>query len=73
MGQKEGSRWEYETVRPTRGETKKESVDPKAALNELAAGGWRFVETIDYAGGGTKFLVFERAARSTDDGGDGVS
>ncbi len=73
MGQSETDHWEYETRRPPRGETRKESVDPKAALNELAAEGWRFVDTIDYTGGGTKFLVFERAAQSTDDGGDGAS
>ncbi|AEN05153.1 DUF4177 domain-containing protein [Halolamina sp.] len=56
--------WEYETLRPPREETQKEAEDPKAELNELAAKGWRLVETIDYTGGGTKFLVFERPARS---------
>ena len=55
--------WEYETVRPPRGETKKEAEDPKAQLNELAAEGWRFVDTIDYTGGGTKYIVFERPVR----------
>jgi hypothetical protein len=61
------SRWEYETLRVPRGETKKESEDPKAQLNELAAEGWRLTETIDYTGGGTKFLVFERSARDSDE------
>lgn len=56
--------WEYETLRPPRGATKKEAADPKAALNDLAADGWRLVETIDYTGGGTKYIVFERPARS---------
>ena len=59
--------WEYETLRPPRGETKKEAEDPKAEINELAAEGWRFVETIDYSSGGTKYLVFERPAQSADD------
>lgn len=60
-------RWEYETIRPSRGATKKEAKDPKSELNELAADGWRLVETIDYAGGGTKYLVFERPVCSDAD------
>lgn len=60
-------RWEYETLRVPRGETKKESEDPKTEINELAAEGWRLTETIDYTGGGTKFLVFERSARNSDE------
>jgi hypothetical protein len=67
MEQPEQTRWEYETLRAPRGETQKESEDPKQELNELAAEGWRFVDTIDYSGGGTKYLVFERARGSTDD------
>lgn len=59
--------WEYETLRPPRSETRKESEDPKDELNELAAEGWRLVDTIDYTGGGTKFIVFERPAGSSDD------
>lgn len=59
--------WEYETLRPPRGDTKKEAEDPKAEINELAADGWRLVETIDYTSGGTKYLVFERPARNDDD------
>lgn len=58
--------WEYETLRVPRGETKKESEDPKQELNDLAAEGWRLVDTIDYTGGGTKYLVFERPAQRTD-------
>lgn len=69
MSQTKTDRWEYETLRVPRGETKKESEDPKTELNDLAAEGWRFVETIDYSGGGTKFLVFERPARSSGDNG----
>lgn len=64
------TQWEYETLRPPRGETRKESEDPKDELNELAAEGWRLVETIDYTGGGTKFIVFERPARSDNDGSE---
>lgn len=57
------TRWEYETIRPPRDETRKEAVDPKAAMNELGAAGWKFVGTIDYDGGGTKYLVFRRPRR----------
>ena len=60
MTYSEPTRWEYKTRRPSRDETRKEAEDPKDDLNELAADGWRFVETIDYTGGGTKYLVFER-------------
>nr|WP_092907230.1 DUF4177 domain-containing protein [Halostagnicola kamekurae] len=67
MNQTMNDRWEYETLRVPRGETKKEATDPKAELNELAAQGWRLVETIDYTGGGTKYLVFERSAQSSVD------
>lgn len=60
--------WEYETVRPPRDETKKEAEDPREVLNELGADGWEFVETIDYDGGGTKFLVFKRPLRASESG-----
>ncbi len=56
-------RWEYDTLRPPREETRKESTDPKRELNELGAKGWEFVGTIDYEGGGTKYLVFKRPIR----------
>lgn len=56
-------RWEYETLRPPRDETRKEAEDPKEELNELGAEGWEFVGTIEYEGGGTKFLVFKRPTR----------
>ncbi|QKY19818.1 DUF4177 domain-containing protein [Halolamina sp. CBA1230] len=52
--------WEYETLRPPRGSTKKEATDPKATLNELGEEGWELADTIDYVGGGTKFLVLKR-------------
>lgn len=53
-------RWEYKTVRPPRGETKKEATDPVETLNSHGEDGWKLVETIDYTGGGTKLLVFAR-------------
>lgn len=58
--------WEYETLRPPRDETRKESTDPIAELNQLGAEGWEFVDTIDYEGGGTKFLVFKRPTQSSE-------
>ena len=60
MDRVDGPRWEYETVRPPRGETKKEASDPAPILDEYATEGWQLVETIDYTGGGTKYLVFGR-------------
>lgn len=59
-------RWEYKTVRPSRGETKKEAEDPEAQLNDYGEDGWELVETIDYTGGGTKYLVFKRPAETAD-------
>lgn len=56
----DGVRWEYETFRPPRESTKKEATDPKTQLNELGAEGWELVATIEYTGGGTKYLVFKR-------------
>lgn len=59
-------RWEYETLRPPRDETQKEAVDPIAELNELGAKGWEFVGTIEYEGGGSKYLVFKRPKRTNE-------
>lgn len=66
MTESEATRWEYETRRPPRDETQKEATDPKTTLNELGAAGWEFVETIDYEGGGTKYLVFKRPTPSSE-------
>jgi hypothetical protein len=66
-----GDRFEYATLRPPRGETKKEAEDPIEEINDFATEGWRLVETIDYTSGGTKFLVFERPVRSEDAGSAG--
>lgn len=67
MGSNEWPSWEYETMRVPRGTTKKEATDPKARLNKLGSDGWELSDTIEYVGGGTKFLVFKRP---TDGGGD---
>lgn len=57
-------RWEYRTVKPPRGATKKEVEDPESMLNRLGRDGWEFVATLDYVGGGTKYLVLKRARES---------
>lgn len=54
--------WEYHTVRPPRESTKKEAADPADLLAELGAEGWELTETVDYVGGGTKYLLFKRPA-----------
>ena len=56
-------RWEYKTVRPRREPTKKEAIDPVDELNDLGASGWEVVTTIDYVGGGTKFIVCKRPGK----------
>ena len=66
MNDPDSRRWEYEILRPPRDETKKEAKNPKVEINELAAEGWRLVDTIDYSSGGTKYIVFERP-RSDDE------
>lgn len=43
-----------------------EADDPEAALNELGAAGWELVETVEYVGGGTKFLILKRPVPETD-------
>lgn len=57
------SEWEYRSLRPPREPTQKEAKDPTEELNELGAEGWELVETIEYTGGGTKFLLLKRPAR----------
>lgn len=58
--------WEYKTIKPPREATNKEASDPKAALNELGAEGWELIDTIEYVGGGTKYLVFKRPIQQKD-------
>lgn len=60
MSQTNQRRWEYRSVRPPREETMKEASDPTDRLNELGAQGWEVATTIDYAGGGTKYIVMKR-------------
>ncbi len=52
--------WEYKTLEPPKGLTKRETVDPTEELNRLGTEGWELVETISYDGGGTKLLLFKR-------------
>lgn len=52
--------WEYETLEPPKGLTKREAVDPKEALNRLGAEGWELAGTVSYDGGGTKLLLLKR-------------
>lgn len=59
--------WEYHTLRPPREATKKEASDPIAELNELGAEGWELVTTVEYSGGGTKFLVLKRPRDASTD------
>ena len=68
MGRTQSRRWEYKTLRPPRGETQKEAEDPEAELNDYGAEGWELVTTIDYTGGGAKYLVFKRPAGPADEG-----
>ncbi|WP_276301146.1 hypothetical protein [Halorussus lipolyticus] len=62
--------WEYRVVQPPRETSQKEARDPSSVLNEAADEGWELDETIDYVGGGTKFLVFRRPADGDDGGSD---
>ena len=58
----QGTVWKYETVWPPREATMEEASDPKELLNEYGREGREFVSTIEYTGGGTKYLVFKRPA-----------
>nr|WP_267623815.1 DUF4177 domain-containing protein [Halobium salinum] len=64
----ERQRWEYETLQPSKGPTHKELEDPKPELNELGDEGWELVDTVEYVGGGTKFLILKRPASGGDHG-----
>lgn len=69
MGDESRTGWEYLTVRPEREPTRKEARDPGDVLNELGEDGWELTETIEYVGGGTKFLILKRprTAGATDE------
>ena len=60
MSSNHRTQWEYRTLRPPREETKKEASDPTDDLNALGAEGWELVATVDYTGGGTKYLLLKR-------------
>ncbi|MWG34499.1 DUF4177 domain-containing protein [Halomarina oriensis] len=53
-------KWEYKSIEPSKGLTKREVVDPTAELNELGAEGWELTATLSYDKGGTKLLVLKR-------------
>ena len=53
-------KWEYKTLEPAKGLTKRETVDPTDELNELGAEGWELTESVSYDKGGTKFLILKR-------------
>lgn len=63
MGGDMPQQWEYETLEPPKGLTKRETVDPTDELNRLGAEGWELTGTISYDGGGTKLLLFKRPLR----------
>lgn len=44
----------------------KEATDPQRRLNELGAEGWELADTVEYVGGGTKFLILKRPASEAD-------
>lgn len=47
---------------PTARSDKKEVSNSKAEFIQLGAVGWELVTTIEYTGGGMKFLLFKRPA-----------
>ncbi|WP_224337787.1 DUF4177 domain-containing protein [Haloprofundus halobius] len=60
MGTNQRPAWEYKTIEPPKGLTKRETIDPTAELNDLGADGWELTATIDYDKGGTKLLILKR-------------
>lgn len=60
MARRQPPKWEYRTVEPPKGLTKREVVDPTEVLNELGAEGWELTDTLEYDKGGTKYLLFKR-------------
>ena len=71
MAKATAQRWEYTVVRPPRDETRKEAENPQAVLDAHGEDGWELTATIDYSGGGTKFLVFKRPIETETDVNDG--
>jgi len=58
--------WEYKTLQPPRDATQKEATDPEGDLDELGAAGWEVTTTVEYVGGGTKYIVLKRPVDSDD-------
>jgi hypothetical protein len=56
----EQTTWEYRSLEPPRGPANKEVEDPAEALNELGGEGWELVTSVEYVGGGTKYLLLKR-------------
>jgi hypothetical protein len=51
MSEPEATRWENETLRPPRDETRRKAVEnPRSELNRLGAESWEFVEAIGCEG-----------------------
>lgn len=65
MSNSETTPYGNETLRPPCDETKKETRDPRAELNQLGVAGWEFAETVDNGVATIKCLVFKRPARSS--------
>lgn len=66
MGAEIHQQWEYKTLEPPKGLTKRETVDPTDELNRLGTEGGELAERISYDGGGTKLLLFKRQSRTSD-------
>jgi len=60
MGAHRLPKWEYKTLEPPKGLTKRETIDPTDELNRLGAKGWELTATVDYDKGGTKLLLLKR-------------
>ena len=67
MGTTEPPKWEYKTLEPPKGLTKRETIDPAEQLNELGAEGWELAGTVDYDKGGTKLLLLKRPVYENDE------
>lgn len=64
--------WEYKIVELSGGGLFGGGEEPtEASLNELGGDGWELVDTVDYVGGGTKYLVLKRPAEGDGSEGNG--
>lgn len=60
MGTDRPQKWEYKSLEPPKGLTKRETIDPTEELNRLGAEGWELTATVSYDKGGTKLLLLKR-------------